>query len=195
MLTDREFEEEDLGFMEQLAAAHPVWKAEEFGTKNAAEFMLAYSMYNGTWLVWELDGTPAAVSFHLEWAPSNGKPWLGTVAVAPEAKEKGIGRAVIEEIAGRLRAEHKAMFTANIRKPHFCQKSVNAHRSLSVSQPLQANWALVTQCATRADLPLSFIQKTETTTSSETIRQYSSSVMPSSSLTLSIHKKEIREHI
>ncbi|AOC90888.1 GNAT family N-acetyltransferase [Bacillus amyloliquefaciens] len=112
MLTDREFEEEDIGFLEQLAAAHPVWKAEEFGTKNAAEFMLAYSMYNGTWLVWELDGTPAAVSFHLEWAPSNGKPWLGTVAVAPEAKEKGTGRAVIEEIAGRLRAEHKAMFTA-----------------------------------------------------------------------------------
>ena len=53
-----------------------------------------------------------AVSFHLEWAPSNGKPWLGTVAVAPEAKEKGIGRAVIEEIAGRLRGEHKAMFSA-----------------------------------------------------------------------------------
>ncbi|WP_326848366.1 plasmid recombination protein [Bacillus velezensis] len=51
-------------------------------------------------------------SFHLEWAPSNGKPWLGTVAVAPEAKEKGIGRAVIEEIAGRLRGEHKAMFSA-----------------------------------------------------------------------------------
>lgn len=112
MLTGRDFEEEDLGFLEQLAASHPVWKNEEFGTKNAAEFMLAYSMYNGTWLVWEIDGAPAAVSFHLEWAPSNGKPWLGTVAVAPEAKEKGIGRAVIEEIAGRLRGEHKAMFSA-----------------------------------------------------------------------------------
>ncbi|MEH7664331.1 GNAT family N-acetyltransferase, partial [Bacillus velezensis] len=44
MLTGRDFEEEDLGFLEQLAAAHPVWKNEEFGTKNAAEFMLAYSM-------------------------------------------------------------------------------------------------------------------------------------------------------
>lgn len=33
MLTGRDFEEEDLGFLEQLAAAHPVWKNEEFEQK------------------------------------------------------------------------------------------------------------------------------------------------------------------
>ncbi|QBG55931.1 hypothetical protein D2M30_1601 [Bacillus amyloliquefaciens] len=89
MLTDREFEEEDLGFLEQLAAAHPVWKAEEFGTKNAAEFMLAYSMYNGTWLVWELDGTPAPSAFiwngRLQTENRGSELW-------PSLREKGIAR-------------------------------------------------------------------------------------------------------
>lgn len=112
MLTSREFEEEDLSFLEQLAEAHPVWRKEELGTKDAASFMLTYSMYNGTWLVWEDDGIPAAVSFHLEWAPSNGKPWLGTVAVRPEAEHKGYARSIIEKIASRLKAENKAMFAA-----------------------------------------------------------------------------------
>lgn len=42
MLTGRDFDEEDLGFLEQLAASHPVWKNEEFGTKNTAEIGRAH---------------------------------------------------------------------------------------------------------------------------------------------------------
>ncbi|MCY7767298.1 GNAT family N-acetyltransferase, partial [Bacillus inaquosorum] len=98
--------------LEKLAEAHPVWKEEEFGEKDAESYIISYSMYNGSWLVWEKNGQPVAVSYHLEWAPSNGKPWLGTVLVDPAEEKKGNARIIIERISKSLRDKHKAMFAA-----------------------------------------------------------------------------------
>lgn len=112
MLESRLFEQDDLSLLETLAEAHPVWKEEEFGEKDAESYMISYSMYNGSWLVWEKDGRPVALSYHLEWAPSNGKPWLGTVLVDPDEEKKGHARMIIERISKSLRAKHKAMFAA-----------------------------------------------------------------------------------
>ncbi|MDQ0927354.1 GNAT superfamily N-acetyltransferase [Bacillus atrophaeus] len=113
MLENRYFEQDDLSLLEKLAEAHPAWKEEELGEKkDAASYMLSYSMYNGSWLVWEKDGLPIAVSYHLEWAPSNGKPWLGTVLVDPAEEKKGYARTIIERIGQTLNEKHKAVFAA-----------------------------------------------------------------------------------
>ncbi len=53
MLGSRPFEQDDLSLLEKLAEAHPVWKEEEFGDKDAEDYIISYSMYNGSWLVWE----------------------------------------------------------------------------------------------------------------------------------------------
>ncbi|PRP52125.1 GNAT family N-acetyltransferase [Bacillus halotolerans] len=98
--------------LEMLAEAHPVWKEEEFGEKDAESYMISYSMYNGSWLVWEKNGLPVAVSYHLKWAPSNGKPWLGTVLVDPAEERKGHARKIIEQIGQSLQDKHRALFTA-----------------------------------------------------------------------------------
>lgn len=112
MLESRPFEQDDLCLLEMLAEAHPVWKEEEFGEKDAESYMISYSMYNGSWLVWEKNGLPVAVSYHLEWAPSNGKPWLGTVLVDPAEERKGHARKIIEQIGKSLQDKHRALFTA-----------------------------------------------------------------------------------
>ncbi len=112
MLESRPFEQDDLCLLEMLAEAHPVWKEEEFGEKDAESYMISYSMYNGSWLVWEKNGLPVAVSYHLEWAPSNGKPWLGTVLVDPVEERKGHARKIIEQIGQSLQDKHRALFTA-----------------------------------------------------------------------------------
>lgn len=112
MLESRPFVQDDLCLLEKLAEAHPVWKEEEFGEKDAESYMISYSMYNGSWLIWENDGLPIAVSYHLEWAPSNGKPWLGTVLIDPAEEKKGHARMIIEQISKILGAKHKAMFAA-----------------------------------------------------------------------------------
>lgn len=112
MLESRPFEQDDLCLLEMLAEAHPVWKEEEFGEKDAESYMISYSMYNGSWLVWEKNGLPVAVSYHLEWAPSNGKPWLGTVLVDPAEERKGHARKIIEQIGQSLQDKHRALFTA-----------------------------------------------------------------------------------
>lgn len=92
MLGSRPFEQDDLSLLEKLAEAQPVWKEEEFGDKDAEDYIISYSMYNGSWLVWEKDGMPVAVSYHLEWSPSNGKPWLGTVLIDPAEEKRGMRR-------------------------------------------------------------------------------------------------------
>lgn len=103
MLENRYFEQDDLSLLEKLAEAHPAWKEEELGEKkDAASYMLSYSMYNGSWLVWEKDGLPIAVSYHLEWAPSNGKPWLGTVLVDPAEEKRGMPGRLLNRSAKRL---------------------------------------------------------------------------------------------
>ncbi|UTL74212.1 GNAT family N-acetyltransferase [Bacillus halotolerans] len=112
MLKNRPIEQNDLSWFEEIAGAHPVWKKEEFGEKDAESYMISYSMYNGSWLVWEKDGLPVAVSYHLEWAPSNGKPWLGTVLVDPAEERKGHARKIIEQIGRSLQDKHRALFTA-----------------------------------------------------------------------------------
>ncbi|PHI49095.1 GNAT family N-acetyltransferase [Bacillus halotolerans] len=112
MLKNRPIEQNDLSWFEEIAEAHSVWKKEEFGEKDAESYMISYSMYNGSWLVWEKDGLPVAVSYHLEWAPSNGKPWLGTVLVDPAEERKGHARKIIEQIGQSLQDKHRALFTA-----------------------------------------------------------------------------------
>lgn len=112
MLESRAFEQDDLCLLEKLAEAHSIWKEEEFGEKDAESYLISYSMYNGSWLVWEKDGQPVAVSYHLDWAPSNGKPWLGTVMIDPAEEKKGHARTIIEQISKWLRAKHKAIFAA-----------------------------------------------------------------------------------
>lgn len=47
MLESRPFEQDDLSLLEKLAEAHPVWKEEEFGEKDAESYIISYSMYNG----------------------------------------------------------------------------------------------------------------------------------------------------
>lgn len=112
-MNSRSFSSSDLAFFEELAEASPGWVKEELEGNSLERYMSAYAMYNGEWLVWEDGGLPAALSFHLEWAPSNGKPWLGTLLVHPDFRKKGRAKEVIKTIGKRLREKgHKALFAA-----------------------------------------------------------------------------------
>ncbi|MBU8788219.1 MULTISPECIES: GNAT family N-acetyltransferase [Bacillus] len=112
-MNSRPFSASDLAFFEELIRFSPEWAEEELSGEPVKSYMQSYAMYNGSWLVWEDDGRPAAVSFHLEWAPSNGKPWLGTLLVHPDYRRKGRGKTIIGNIGSRLKnAGHKALFAA-----------------------------------------------------------------------------------
>lgn len=104
-LLSRPFKKEDLPFFTGLAEASPEWKKEECQTDNIESYMLSYSMYGGEWEVWLIDSEEVAVSYVLEWSPSNGKPWLGTLIVHPDYRNRGIGTKIINLMVEKLNSK------------------------------------------------------------------------------------------
>ncbi|WP_251027554.1 GNAT family N-acetyltransferase [Bacillus sp. ISL-41] len=77
------------------------------------EYMEQYERYSGEWRVWEKEGSPVAMSFHLESAPSNQKPWLGTILVKAEERRQGIVSAIMNQLSDEFKVNgQKAVFAA-----------------------------------------------------------------------------------
>ncbi|QHZ46658.1 GNAT family N-acetyltransferase [Bacillus sp. NSP9.1] len=109
----RPFSPADAAFFEEVIEESPEWAEEELNGQSVEQYMRSYQMYSGHWLIWEEGSRPEAVSFHLDWAPSNGKPWLGTLLVHPDFRQKGRAKEVIEAIGEHLYEKgHKALFAA-----------------------------------------------------------------------------------
>ncbi|MFE8703695.1 GNAT family N-acetyltransferase [Cytobacillus sp. FJAT-54145] len=95
----RKMEFNDLVFLKKLADESPEWKKEELiNYQDITSFVESYAQLKGKWRVWEREGETVAISFHLDKAPSNGKPWIGTVLVTKEFRRTDIGRGIIQGI-------------------------------------------------------------------------------------------------
>ncbi|MFY0759209.1 GNAT family N-acetyltransferase [Metabacillus dongyingensis] len=111
MLNYRLFEEKDYPFFTELISASEAWHEEECRPDQAEEYMTSYKMYNGTWLIWMKSAEKIGISFHLNWAPSNEKPWIGTILIHPEHRKQGLAKKMIEQISAQLKGDgHKAVF-------------------------------------------------------------------------------------
>nr|WP_272495819.1 GNAT family N-acetyltransferase [Bacillus pinisoli] len=68
---------------------------------------------DGDWLVWYKNKARVAITYHVEHAPSNNRPWIGTVLVSPSERRLGIGKKVVEQLRGELSERgHKAVYAA-----------------------------------------------------------------------------------
>lgn len=105
--------EKDLHFFNELVKASPEWSKEECVPEQLETYLSNYSMYNGVWQVWELDGDLVGICYVLEWSPSNEKPWLGTILIHPSFRGQGFAKKIIAMIGEELKARgHKALFAA-----------------------------------------------------------------------------------
>lgn len=101
----------DAAFLRFLISASENWQREECAVEDLQSYLFSYAMYNGEWRIWSRDLKKVAVSYVLEWSPSNEKPWVGTILVHPSYRMKGIGRGILTEIGEDLRRKgHKALF-------------------------------------------------------------------------------------
>jgi len=72
-----------------------------------------YKDFLGEWRVWEKARIPVAVSYHVESAPSNQKPWLGTILVKAEERRQGIASAIMNQLSDEFKMNgQKAVFAA-----------------------------------------------------------------------------------
>ncbi|MFY4773698.1 GNAT family N-acetyltransferase [Metabacillus sp. RGM 3146] len=99
--------------MNKLISSSQEWEQEEIGAKSVESYLKAYDMYDGEWLVWHKEDQPIGISYHMEWAPSNEKAWLGTILVEAGYRKKGYGKKIIDSIVNSLKAKgHKVVFAA-----------------------------------------------------------------------------------
>jgi N-acetylglutamate synthase-like GNAT family acetyltransferase len=110
-LVSRSFERHDLSFFQELVSDSRKWRTIELKGAELSDYMKKYEELAGEWRMWEKENRPVAISFHVEYAPSNQKPWLGTLLVKASERRQGIGISVINILSAELKVNgHKAMF-------------------------------------------------------------------------------------
>ncbi|MDW2877104.1 MULTISPECIES: GNAT family N-acetyltransferase [Bacillaceae] len=111
-ITSRSLSAGDYAFFQYLADHSGEWLVHETQGRGIEEYIEAYSELDGEWRVWEKDGERAGVTFHVRRAPSNRKPWLGTILVHPDRRGTGLGCGILLTLGEELAAENKAVFAA-----------------------------------------------------------------------------------
>ncbi|MBU8906736.1 GNAT family N-acetyltransferase [Desertibacillus haloalkaliphilus] len=107
----------DIDTVVQFVSQSPQWLTYEWGQSKVehdewSSYMdEAVREFGGEWLVWEIDDTCVAVTFHVDEAESNHKPWLGIIIVAPLFRGRGVARAVVDELCFRKK-EQLVLFAA-----------------------------------------------------------------------------------
>lgn len=113
MLSFKLYEKDDQPFFEKLIQDSIAWQEEECSVSDLASYMQKYEMMNGQWTLWSKIGKPLGIAFTVDWAPSNEKPWIGTILVDGQARRKGYGKQIVDEIAERYKKEgHDVLFAA-----------------------------------------------------------------------------------
>jgi len=111
VLSARDFQSSDLPFFQELINASTEWQQEECTSDKLEAYLLSYKMYDGKWRIWHDGETCIGISFLVEWSPSNGKPWIGTILIHPSKYLRGYGKLVIKHYKEELTQNgHKVLF-------------------------------------------------------------------------------------
>ncbi|MGM7701016.1 GNAT family N-acetyltransferase [Pseudalkalibacillus sp. Hm43] len=104
MIQARRLQEKDHSVLSKWFEQSEEWLKEEgllaieMSPARLKVWMSLYDRYNGEWLVWFNKDGLIGFSHHILHAPSNTKPWIGMVMIAPELRRLGYGIKVLEEI-------------------------------------------------------------------------------------------------
>lgn len=105
--------ESDTPFFESIVADSPDWKRMELKEKNLSGFIKEWQDKGG-WRIWSIEGECTGISFHIESAPSNGKPWLGTILVKKTMRQRGAARMIIQSLSEELQQKGYSVLFAGI---------------------------------------------------------------------------------
>ncbi len=105
-LEHRLLQDTDLAFASMLAGQSPEWEETELGAgETVPDFIRSYRGAGGEFRIWQIGGTDTALSYHVDKAVSNRKPWLGTILVRRSERRKGIASAIVGKLASEWRSK------------------------------------------------------------------------------------------
>ena len=114
MFSFKLYEKEDQPFFEKLIQDSPAWQEEECSISDLPSYMQRYEMMNGQWMLWYEGERAIGITFAVDWAPSNEKPWIGTILVDRQARGKGYGKQIVNKIAEGYRKEGQDVLFASV---------------------------------------------------------------------------------
>lgn len=105
----RKMRESDAALINHFTQFDALWRSLEINQLTSKEYMQKYN--EGEWRIWQQDDVDVAITYHLSYAPSNNKPWIGTVIIQPNKRRQGLGTRVVQKLKEELREKgHKAIF-------------------------------------------------------------------------------------
>jgi GNAT superfamily N-acetyltransferase len=105
----RKMRESDSTLINYFTQFDTLWRSLEMNQLTTKEYIQKYN--EGEWRIWEQDESDVAITYHLENAPSNNKPWIGTIIVQPNERRQGLGIRVVQQLKEELQEKgHKAIF-------------------------------------------------------------------------------------
>ncbi|KAA0548082.1 GNAT family N-acetyltransferase [Bacillus sp. BGMRC 2118] len=105
MMTSRKYENDDYTFILQCVRESNDWQEEECNISEIDHYLKEYEHVNGEWLVWCEEDKEIGISYSVDQAQSNGRPWLGTILVHPAYQRSGYGKSVISQLVKRWSAK------------------------------------------------------------------------------------------
>ncbi|TCN25764.1 GNAT family N-acetyltransferase [Mesobacillus foraminis] len=109
----RPFTFKEMAFFESVVEDSPAWQTVELNGKALSNFIGEWQSI-GEWRIWDIEGELAGITFHLETAPSNGKPWLGTMLVKNSMREKGAAHSMIHSLSQELKDKGSSVLFTGI---------------------------------------------------------------------------------
>jgi N-acetylglutamate synthase-like GNAT family acetyltransferase len=107
----RAFKNTDSPFFQEVISASGKWREIELQGAELSHYMNQYDELEGEWRIWEWEGSPVAITYHLVSSPSNHKAWIGTVLVKASERRKGIAASILDQLAADLKEKgHRAIF-------------------------------------------------------------------------------------
>ncbi|MFZ3588099.1 GNAT family N-acetyltransferase [Bacillus sp. DJP31] len=97
-LINRSMTKKDFPFFQTLIKSSPEWETEECTSEELEHYLKRYEDIKGKWSVWYVDNIKMAITYCVENASSNLRPWVGTIIVEPAFRQKGWGKKIVHRL-------------------------------------------------------------------------------------------------
>lgn len=108
-LTPSSLTKQDYPFLQKIIDQSVIWQQIELKDLSLENYIKTVKGLDGEWLLWKMGEQEVAISYHVRNAPSNQKPWLGTLLVEKTYRGQGYGRKIVQLIQDR---QERVLFCA-----------------------------------------------------------------------------------
>lgn len=91
----------------------PDWEQAELKGKTLENYLKEYEKFPGEWRIWSDEDKLVGITYTVQKAPSNNKPWIGTILITRELRKRGYARRIVDSLSAEFSSQgNGAVFTS-----------------------------------------------------------------------------------